>query len=80
MKKNALLKQSKERVEKLKGLKTNPISDDDYKEKYDKPAFQRRNINLQKTPHSSDENVSRYHLNEENMVTGNNKFLHDNVD
>jgi cell division protein FtsZ len=77
---NALQKQSRERIEKLRGLKTNPISDDDFKEKYAKPAYQRRNVNLSKTPHSSEQNVSRYHLNEDNQVQSKNKFLHDKPD
>lgn len=49
------------------------------------PAFMRRKIALDDTPHSSDSNVSRYGLfsNEEEGkagLKGNNSFLHDNVD
>jgi len=79
-KRQRLLQQAQERIEKLRGLKTNPISDDDFKGKYEQPAYMRRNVHLQKTPHSSDENVSRYNLNDDNQILGNNRFLHDNVD
>lgn len=52
------------------------------------PAYRRREISLDNTPHSSDSNVSRYTLSEESdedgnkkvNLKGNNPFLHDNVD
>ena len=52
------------------------------------PAFKRRNIELNETPHSTDSNVSRYTLSEGSDENGqrqvelrrNNPFLHDNVD
>ncbi|MBS1580766.1 MAG: cell division protein FtsZ [Bacteroidetes bacterium] len=52
------------------------------------PAFKRKNIVLNDTPHSTDSNVSRYTLSEETDENGerrvelrrNNPFLHDNVD
>jgi cell division protein FtsZ len=51
------------------------------------PAYKRRNINLEDVPHSSDSQVSRYTLSEEDNdgvkstgIKGNNSFLHDNVD
>lgn len=52
------------------------------------PAYKRRNISLVRTPHSSDSEVSRYTLTEENDEKGNtrselrpnNPYLHDNVD
>jgi cell division protein FtsZ len=54
------------------------------------PAFVRKNINLDYTPHSSDNNISRYTLTETNDELGgeekkaelrkNNSYLHDNVD
>jgi len=80
-KRTVLLKQSKERVEKLNGLKQpNHDREEDYKDKWDTPAYIRRNINLQDVPHSSEKNVSKYNLNDDNQILGNNKFLHDNVD
>ena len=52
------------------------------------PAYRRREIQLDNTPHSADSNVSRYTLSEEQdedgnkkvNLKGNNPFLHDNVD
>jgi len=80
-KRSALEQQSKERVEKLNGLKqVNHDREEDYKDKWDTPAYIRRNVNLQDVPHSSEKNISRYNLNDDNQILGNNKFLHDNVD
>ena len=52
------------------------------------PAYKRRGVALDNTPHSSESSVSRYSLNEEENAEGekemklrdNNPFLHDNVD
>ncbi len=51
------------------------------------PAYERKKISLDSTPHSSESNVSRYSLNEstdengnKKIELGNNPFLHDNVD
>lgn len=52
------------------------------------PAYKRRNINLDDVPHSSNSQVSRFTLSEEDNQDGsksvglrsNNSFLHDNVD
>jgi cell division protein FtsZ len=54
--------------------------EEDFKEKWNTPAYIRRNVNLQDVPHSSEKNVSKYNLNDDNQILGNNKFLHDNVD
>jgi len=80
-KRTTLKQQSQERVDKLDGLKqVNNVREEDYKDKWDTPAYIRRNVNLQDVPHSSEKNVSRYNLNDDNQILGNNKFLHDNVD
>jgi len=80
-KREELLKRARERIEQYKGLKNNPLkAEDDYKEKWETPAYVRRKINLQDVPHSSDRNISKFNLNDDNMILGNNKFLHDNVD
>jgi cell division protein FtsZ len=80
-KKNALQQQAKDRVEKLNGLKNvSHDREEDYKDKWETPAYLRRNINLQDVPHSSEKNISKYNLNDDNQILGNNKFLHDNVD
>ena len=48
------------------------------------PAYKRRMIKLDETPHSSDDNISRYTLSEDDenktKLKENNSFLHDNVD
>lgn len=44
------------------------------------PSYKRRGRRLNDINHSSDEEVSRYTLNDDKDVLGNNSFLHDNVD
>ncbi len=80
-KKSALLQQARDRIEKLNGLKSvSHDREDDYRDKWETPAYVRRNINLPDVPHSSTQNISRYNLNDDNQIHGSNKFLHDNVD
>ena len=78
--KEDLRRKAQERVEKLKNLKGHEISGDDLKEKLDVPAYLRKNVVLQNTPHSSENSISKYNLNDDNQILGNNRFLHDNVD
>ena len=75
-----LEEQAKERVKKLKGLNNNEMNAAEFKGKLDVPAYLRRDIRLQNVPHSSEPHVSKYNLNDDNEILGNNKFLHDNVD
>jgi cell division protein FtsZ len=79
-KRDQLLKQARERSEKLSKVKNYSISDDEYRERWDVPAYLRKKVKLEDIPHSSENEVSRYNLNDENQILGNNKFLHDNVD
>ena len=74
-----LQKQAEERVSKLKGM-SSPVNTDNFKEKLDVPAYLRKEVRLQDVPHSSEKNISKYHLNDDNQILGNNKYLHDNVD
>ncbi|MEQ9405062.1 MAG: cell division protein FtsZ [Cyclobacteriaceae bacterium] len=53
---------------------------EEFKERLDVPAYERKNIQLKNAPHSSESNVSKFNLTEDNQILGNNKFLHDNVD
>ena len=50
----------------------------------DIPAYKRNNIELQDTPHSSEDSLSTYNLSSSNendvKLNGENSFLHDNVD
>ncbi|MBX9853430.1 MAG: cell division protein FtsZ, partial [Cytophagaceae bacterium] len=79
--KKYMLDQAQERIKKLKGLSSNiTMNPEEFKEKLEVPAYLRKNVNLQDYPHSSERNISRFNLNDENEILGNNKFLHDNVD
>jgi len=78
--KSRLEEQAKERIRKLKGLNKTEMESDDFKRKLDVPAYLRKDVHLQNVPHSSEPHVSRYNLNDDNQILGNNKFLHDNVD
>ncbi|MEM7550147.1 MAG: cell division protein FtsZ [Bacteroidota bacterium] len=80
-KKKELEEQSKERVRKLQGLSShNSFDSGDFKNKLEVPAYLRKKVQFQDVPHSSERNISRYNLNDDNQILGNNKFLHDNVD
>ncbi|MFT5570182.1 MAG: cell division protein FtsZ [Cyclobacteriaceae bacterium] len=77
-----LLEERKKREEKLNQAKHvhQQVSPESYKEKWEVPAYERKKVNLKQVPHSSTQNISRYNLNDDNKIIGNNKFLHDNVD
>jgi hypothetical protein len=42
--------------------------------------FDLTSVTMQDVPHSSQPFISKYNLNDDNNILGNNKFLHDNVD
>jgi cell division protein FtsZ len=76
-----LIEASKERIRKLKSLSGHGnYTHEQFKDMLDRPAYERKNVNLNDVPHSSERNISRFNLNEDNDLLGNNKFLHDNVD
>lgn len=81
---NEQLKKAQERVAKLKELSFKLKSPNGLSELENEPAYKRRNINLDSTPHSSESQVSRYTLSEGDdkkaEIKPNNSFLHDNVD
>jgi len=56
------------------------MATDEFKERLDVPAYERKNVKLKDAPHSSENNISKFNLTEDNQILGNNKFLHDNVD
>lgn len=58
----------------------NEMSNDELKDKQETPAYLRRGVELKTNTHSSESNVSRFQLDEQNEILGNNRFLHDNVD
>ena len=51
-----------------------------FNEKWALPAYLRRGVKMNDVPHSSEPFISKYNLNDDNSILGNNKFLHDNVD
>jgi len=67
------------RRERLRRL-SSEISNDAIKEKLEVPAYLRRNVALENVVHSSERNISRFSLNDDNEILGDNRFLHDNVD
>ncbi len=75
---------SAEREERIKELSLKLRTPFGLSELESEPAYIRRKIKLQDTPHSSESNVSRFTLSEDegkgNSIKGNNSFLHDNVD
>ncbi len=75
-----LEQQAKERRDKLKSTKKNEMSKEEFHEKWTLPAYLRRGVKMDNVPHSSEPYISRYNLNDDNNLLGNNKFLHDNVD
>lgn len=78
--KERLEKQAKARREKLKSNKKQEMTKEEFNEKWTLPAYLRRGVKMDNVPHSSESFISRYNLNDDNSLLGNNKFLHDNVD
>ncbi len=77
--KDMLDQKRRERVDKL--IANNFTNkEESYKTKFDVPAFERRKVKFDDVPHSSERNISRFNLNDDNQILGNNRFLHDNVD
>ncbi|WP_333820070.1 cell division protein FtsZ [Ohtaekwangia sp.] len=78
--KQRLQQQAKERHEKLKQARKSEMTKEEFNEKWSLPAYLRRGVKMQDVPHSSEPFISKYNLNDDNNILGNNKFLHDNVD
>ncbi|TCD00818.1 cell division protein FtsZ [Pedobacter psychroterrae] len=78
------LKKSKERILRLKDLSMKLRTSNGLQELENEPAYKRKQMQLQQVQHSSESQVSRFTLsNEEDGSTEirpNNSFLHDNVD
>lgn len=80
-KRDRLDQKRRERIMKLSGKKAGDVpTERDIKSKLDLPAYSRRNVDLEDVPHSTDRHISKFNLNDDNQILGNNKFLHDNVD
>ena len=78
--KQKAIQRAHERFEKLKGNRTFNPTPEELKEKMEVPAYQRKNVVLNEPQHSSEPSISKYNLNDDNEILGNNRFLHDNVD
>lgn len=78
--KERLQQQAKERRERLKSGKNQEMTKEEFKAKWEEPAYKRRGVKMENQPHSSEPLISKYNLNDDNNILGNNKFLHDNVD
>jgi cell division protein FtsZ len=78
--KERLEQQAKQRREKLKSVRKQEMTKEEFNEKWTLPAYLRRGVKMDNVPHSSEPFISRYNLNDDNNLLGNNKFLHDNVD
>jgi cell division protein FtsZ len=78
--KQRLQQQAKERQEKIKQAKKQEMTKEEFNEKWSLPAYLRRGVKMTDIPHSSEPFISKYNLNDDNNILGNNKFLHDNVD
>jgi cell division protein FtsZ len=76
---NILQEKAQARRDRLRRLSTEN-SNEAIKEKLEVPAYLRRNIPLETVAHSSERSISRFNLNDENEILGDNRFLHDNVD
>jgi cell division protein FtsZ len=80
-KKLQLIKARKQREEAIEQTRQRKeLSTESFKEKWEVPAYERKKVALTKVPHSSEANISKYNLSDDNQLVGNNRFLHDNVD
>jgi cell division protein FtsZ len=80
---NDLQVRHNERVEKLKAMSVTLKSSEDLEKIEKEPAYMRRNVNLINTNPSSESEVSKYTLGDDDKNGSElkpNSFLHDNVD
>lgn len=83
-----LVAKNKEREQRIRELTMKLKTPSGLTDLESEPAYKRRGVALDNTPHSSESSVSRYALGEEENQEGekdfklkdNNPFLHDNVD
>jgi cell division protein FtsZ len=78
--KQRLQEQAELRKEKLKNTRKQEMTKEEFNEKWASPAYLRRGVKIENTPHSSEQYLSKFNLNDDNGIVGSNKFLHDNVD
>jgi cell division protein FtsZ len=78
--KQRLQEQAELRKEKLKNARKQEMTKEEFNEKWALPAYLRRGVKIENVPHSSEQYLSKFNLNDDNGIVGSNKFLHDNVD
>ncbi|WP_026955277.1 cell division protein FtsZ [Algoriphagus vanfongensis] len=78
--KQKAIQRAHERFQKLKGTRSFNPTPEELKEKMEVPAYMRKNITLNEPAHSSENNISKFNVSDDNEILGNNRFLHDNVD
>jgi len=78
------IRRIKERMQQLRNLSSTYNAPNGVDELHDEPAYQRRKVDMDDVKPSSEENISRYSLFEDEEkrpeIRKNNSFLHDNVD
>ncbi|WP_139923664.1 cell division protein FtsZ [Hymenobacter sp. DG01] len=70
---------AEERRQRLQAL-SNGLTNDAIKDQLETPAYLRRQVKLENVVPSSEQNISRFNLSDDNELLGDNRFLHDNVD
>ena len=78
--KNAWNNKLKSAREKLKSQRKQEMTKEEFNEKWTLPAYLRRGVKWTMFLILLSQFISRYNLNDDNSLLGNNKFLHDNVD
>jgi len=78
--KQRLEEQARLRKEQFQRVNKSEMTKEEFNEKWTLPAYLRRGIKMDSVQHSSEPYMSKYNLNDDNSILGNNKFLHDNVD
>jgi cell division protein FtsZ len=79
-------KRAKERMERIQSYTSKLKSSSGLADLEKEPAYKRKNINIDDIPHSSEDNMSKFTLSDEQEegkkvgLRENNSFLHDNVD
>ncbi len=81
----ALMEERRRREEELESANQTPqpmsgMTTESFREKWDVPAYERKKVKLRDVPHSSERNISKFNLTDDDQILGNNRFLHDNVD
>jgi len=78
---------STERMDRIQSYTSKMKTSNGIADLENEPAYKRRNVKFEDVEHSSDNNRSRYSVNESNEngeskigLKTNNSFLHDNVD